>query len=63
MLIAASDPKPLKKRPTPIMVMLNPKVTKRLPSAQKPQDKTSVNFLPKLSEKKDMIRKPKMAPK
>jgi hypothetical protein len=62
-LIAESEPKPLRNRPTPIIGMLNPNVTKRLPNAQNPQDKTNENFLPKLSEKKETIRKPKMAPR
>jgi hypothetical protein len=61
--IAASEPNPLRNRPTPITVMLYPKVTKRLPTVQNPHETTKDYLRLKLSEKKEMIRKPKIAPR
>jgi len=60
--MAASEPNPLRKRPIPITVSLKPNVTSRLPHTHIPQAKTNEIFRPKLSEKNEMIKKPKIAP-
>ena len=61
--MAASHPHPLKKRPTATIYILVLAATMTVPKVQIPQETTMEDFLPKLSEKKDITIYPINAPK